>query len=450
MLLFAACSAGGTAGPTPTVATTPTASQTAGGSTPTPGSGSPSPTATTITAPEPPTLTTCPAAGTARAAVTAPLALGSHQTIVYMVTQFSGSSATSTLNRFDLATGTKTGLLTQSNVTFLYPQISADGAWVLFIAQTGQQEKIQMVRMDGQGLQTLYCASSMYNLIWSSNQHLALFGASSTQQGFSGVYLLNLQQGTVQLELKPAQTNLGSASFLPITWIDNTRAYVYYSGYPIAPNDQIGLLDTSLGPNQTPANIKQVYQDKTSPAFNYPCFDADSSYDGSTLYVAQCSGISAPNSSGSGALGTREGPSSISTEPSAGGTQRALFTSQALGIAAVRSISNNLLLIQVENFSQNHTVDRSQNGLWSLHSDGTSMTRLTTEASGVQTTLCQFSQNPWSNVSRDGSVYAFETVSSGYPATYTLSYAPLSGGPAQSFATIADGSQLAVVGWTSM
>lgn len=382
--------------------------------------------------------------------MTAPLALGSHKTIVYMVTQFSGSSATSTLNRYDLATGTKTGLLTQSNVNFLYPQISADGVWILFIAQTGQQEKIQMVRMDGQGLQTLYCSSSMYNLIWSSNQQLALFAASSPPQGFSGIYLLNLRQGTVQLEFKPVQTNIGSASFLPFTWIDNTRAYVTYASYPIAPTDQIGLLDTSLGPNQTPANIKQVYQDQTSPAFNYPCFDADSSYDGSTLYMAQCSGISAPNSSGSGALGTREGPSSISTEPSAGGTQRALFTSQSLGIATVRSVTSSLLLLQVENFSQNHAVDPSQNGLWSLHSDGTGLTRLTTEASGVQTSLCQFSQNPWSNVSRDSSAYAFETVSSGYPATYTLSYASLSGGTAQTFATIADGSQLAIVGWTSM
>jgi hypothetical protein len=44
-------------------------------------------------------------------------------------------------------------------------QVSADGQWVLFLPdlypamRTGTSAKIQLIRMDGQGLQTLYCFS---------------------------------------------------------------------------------------------------------------------------------------------------------------------------------------------------------------------------------------------------------------------------------------------------
>src|SRR5690348_3068829 len=94
----------------------------------------------------------------------------------------------------------------------------------------------------------------------------------------------------------------------------------------------------------------------------------NSSYDATTLFVAQCSGISAPNCSAC-SLGTREGPSSISKEPAKGGPQQVIFTSQTFGIATVRSISSSTLLLQVENFSIDHTVDTSYNGLWKLQSD---------------------------------------------------------------------------------
>ena len=197
--------------------------------------------------------------------------------------------------------------------------------------------------------------------------------------------------------------------------------------------------------------LTTVFQDQVTSTFNYPCWDADSSYNGSTLFLAQCSGISAPNCSGSCQLGTREGPSTINTEPGAGGSQKTIFTSQALGIAAIRAISNSTLLLQVENFSQNQQVDMSQNGLWKLNTDGTGLTRLTTEIKGNTTTLCPFTQNPWSNVSRNGKLYVFESSNSGtYPYTFTLFYASLSGGSPSQFASISDGTQLAIVGWTTM
>ena len=443
IFFFSACGSSGTVTPTPT---TPVGSHTATvGSTPT---ISPSPSVTT--APVPPTLTSCPAAGAARAAVMAPFALGNNANIVYMETEFNNGTPTSILNCFDVATGNKTVIIKLTDEIIRYPQISADGQWILFDQSTIQQDKLQMVRMDGQGLQTLYCGSALSNIIWSTDQHSVLFGATTSPQGNYGIFLLDTQHGTIQLELKPTQTNLGSNGVFPITWLDNTRAYVSFTNAPIAPFDHLGLLDTSRGPNQSMSDITLVYQDKTSTAFNYPCWDADSSYDASTLFVAQCSGISAPNCSGSCSLGTREGPSTIYTEPGGGGSQQALLTSQTLGIAAVRSVTSTTLLLQIQNFSQNHYVDTSQNGLWTVHSDGTGLMRLTTEANRASTILCQFSQQPWSNVSRDGNKYAFETNTTGNPITYTLSYGSLNGGQSQPFTSFADGTQLAIIGWTTM
>src|ERR1051326_1917453 len=77
LVLLAACGSTPptTSGSTPTAATTPTQSSTPGGSA--------TSTPVVTTAPVPPTQTACPAAGTARAAVLAPLALSNHPTIVY-------------------------------------------------------------------------------------------------------------------------------------------------------------------------------------------------------------------------------------------------------------------------------------------------------------------------------------------------------------------------------
>ena len=446
LFLFASCSTGGSLPPT----TTPTASSTA------PATNTPPITPTVTTVAVPPTQTSCPAAGTARAWITAPLALGSHQNIVYLVSEHQGTGTTGTLKRYDLTSGNKTEIVKLPGVYISEAQVSADGQWLIFVSQVNLQSRLQMVRMDGQGLQTLFCiaSGSITNVLLSANEQSVLFNLSAAPQGPVGIYLLNLKSGMIQLEVKPSDSGaplhmqfVGSL----VTWLDNTRAYVRFANFAIAPDDSLGLLDTSRGPNQKMSDITPLFQQKFSPTFNYPCWDADSSFDGSSLFINQCSGISAPNCSGSCVLGTREGPSTINTEPASGGSPKTILTSQTLGIAAVRAISRGTLLLQVENFSVNHPIDPSQNGIWRVNTDGTNLTRLTTEAKGTTTSLCQFSQNPWSNVSRDATRYAFQTLTRGsYPETYTLYTASLNGGAPQSFASIADGTQLSLVGWTTM
>jgi hypothetical protein len=150
LLLLAACgsSGGTTTSSTPTVVQS-TTTTTPGGHTPTTSSSTP----TGGTVPVPPTQASCLAAGTARAAVTARLALGSHPNIVYIV---NGPTHLGTLKRYDVTTGAKTEIANLSNTNISEAQLSADGQWILFVAISGTQAKLQMIRMDGQGLQTLY------------------------------------------------------------------------------------------------------------------------------------------------------------------------------------------------------------------------------------------------------------------------------------------------------
>lgn len=412
-------------------------------------------TPTVITAPVPPTQTSCPSAGTVRAAVTAPLALGKDANIVYLVTEYNASSSasTSTLKRFDVTTGAKTEILKVSGVTFDSPQLSADGQWILFVSSTGHSDELQMVRMDGQGLQTLYClpAGGIQKALWSTNQQQVLISASAAPNGFTGLYLLNLVKGTIAQVFKPTTGSnpiLGSVFVSPITWLNNSQVYVSFADFPIAPASKIGLLNTDHGV-QTISDLKTVFQQTLGSPHNYPCYDADSSFDASTLYISLCGGISAPNCSGSCSLGTREGPSTINTERATGGNANTILSSQTMGIASVRSISSNTLLLLVHNFSENHPFNASQNGLWRVATSGSGLTRLTTEASGTTTSLCPFSQNPWSNVSRDGSMYAFQTMTNGYPTTYALAFGQLNGGAPQTLASIT-GTHLDLIGWTTM
>src|SRR5258708_33469009 len=175
IFLLAACQ---TSIPRTTANGTPTSTTTSS----TPGATS---TASGAPPPVPTTTTSCPPAGAARAAVMATLALGHHPNIVYIVNQgTSDAPGLGTLKRFDATTGLKTEIINLSSTYISEAQLSADGQWLLFVAISGGQAKLQMVRMDGQGLQTLYCASpdggarlesALSHGQWSTNQTLIIF-----------------------------------------------------------------------------------------------------------------------------------------------------------------------------------------------------------------------------------------------------------------------------------
>ncbi|HJT58615.1 MAG TPA: hypothetical protein VJ761_19055 [Ktedonobacteraceae bacterium] len=441
-LLVVACGSSGT-GSTPNGGTTPVASPTTTGPgqpSTTNGNGSPGTVSTTV--PMPATQTDCPAPGSGRAAVLASLALGSHQNIVYIVNQGPANAPTlGTLKRYDVATGNKTEILNLPNTSISEAQVSSNGQWILFVAITSGQAKLQLVRMDGRGLQTLYCANtggSLHDAQWSTDQKLIIFDNYTSSGSF--VDLLNTGNGSVQVEIS---LNGKGFDYPPLTWLDTTRLYLLAPEVD-APSGSLYLLDSSNGANQNPQNLPVV----VTPSDTF-CWDSDSSYDATQLYTAGCTTDPDPSRPG---IGDQRGPSTINVRPATGGSPRTIFTNANMAITAVRAINKTTLLFLVENSSFIGSADTSNNGLWKVNTDGTGLTRLTSDGAGVSggpSNFCQFTQDPWSNVSRDGNLFALQHNSSN-GKTQSLLFGSLNGGTPTTFASISDGTQLSIAGWTTM
>ncbi len=451
-LTLAACGAQPTSGrqgtPTPGKTITPA------------GIGTPTPIVTT-TVPLPTTQTTCPPAGTVRTAVMPPLALGNHPNIVYLM--YKGGITPPyppfTVNRYDFTTGRTTVM---KQISTGEAQISADGQWLLFVAQVtnGQSSLagIQLMRMDGQDLQTLYCSSTpatgISDVQWSPDQrHIIFFGPPATSLQ-STLYLIDIVHGTVQPELVSTDPSTG---YSLRTWIDNHRVYVmsrYFVKSEPTPTPatlpKLYILDTAAGANQQTSKLQFVGQAQ-SPY----CWDFDSSYDTGKLFIVHCIQLV---SQGQAGIGLRQGPSSITVQSATGGQSQTVYANPKQAIVAVRVVgyTSAALLFIIENQSDQHTtVDTSQNGLWKINTDGSGLTRLTTENAGDRTSLNAFTQYPWSNFSHDGSLYAARAalLQGNTPPRFSLIVGSISGGTPTTFATLphpGEGAILEVVGWTSM
>jgi len=380
---------------------------------------------TLITQNVPSTTTTCPNVGTARAAVLAPLVLGSHQNLVYIVNEFNPLQGTVKRREVNATHGVE--IVKMPNVTLSEAQISQDGQWVLFTAHVARQDQLRLVRVDGQGLQTLYCTpidSSIFGSQWSFNQQSVVFDTGPNGQGQT-IMLLNVQSGDVQPELVPQ----GKFSYVPRTWLDAT--HVYLNSFSAAIPRNLYLLDTQKGAKQHDSDLQQVLSSTQT------CTSFDTSYDVKSLYLSTCS------SNGNVAT-SFNGPSSITIQDTKGGNARTIFTSQTLAITMVRAISQTTLLLMVGNIAG----DTSQNGLWEMNTDGTGLTRLSIDTAHTQS-LCQFSQYAWSNVSLDHSLYALQSYQPD-SHTYGMYYGSLNGGDPNQFAGISDGTQLFLAGWTQL
>ena len=387
------------------------------------------------TVPVPQTLTSCPAAGTARAGVFAHLALGNQANIVYTVTAGAIGSPIGTLYRYTVATGAKTVIVKLPNTLINEAQLSADGQWILLNVQNDVGEtELQLVRMDGQGLQTLVCGSptqgNMYNAQWSMNQRLIVFAVWGVP-GKTSVDLLNVTTGALQVEV----THISSLALEPRTWLDSTRVYLVNQPTD-QPLDALYMLDTSRGPNQNASSLQRMF-DATSPNMGSGCWNFDSSYDGTQLFTSECSATRVAVS-----VSRQLGPSAIQVRPATGGASvKSIYTSQNFAVTNVRAISKSTLLYTIYTLGG----DSSQDGLWKIGVNGQNQVRLTSSV-GM---LNQYSQYPWSNISRDGNDYVLQSTSG---KNATLIYGSLSGGATVTIASVSilQGMQMAMVGWTTL
>ncbi len=402
------------------------------GGTPLPGQ-SRTPTPTTVAMP--PTQTSCPTAGAARGAVIAPLVLGSHTNVVYVYNQGRGSTPhplAGILKRYDSTTRSETVILTAPHTYIDQAQVSTDGQWVVFSSQVSDRSALQLVRMDGQGLQTLYCAASNEHigaLAWSPDQKYVAF-----QEGVN-VYLLKVATGAYQLKAASSTTMY----YVVRTWLDDT--HLYLAGLVVGtetPPLNLYLLDINT------AKIQQIL---TSPAL---CGDFDRSIDGRNLFTSECQFV----------MPMAGGPSSIRVQPATGGPAKTIYTTLSYAITSLRVASNTSLLFVIHNTGVS-SIDTSHNGLWKVNTDGSGLTRLTREAADEATGF-PLTRTPWSAVSRDGRSYAVQVYTYAISSTETISplisssllIGSMSGGQPVAFTTLTRNTRtidtLDIVGFTMM
>ena len=380
-----------------------------GGSTPPEGRTKPTPTGSTIT----PTPT---------GNVVTPTPAHLDQYLVYV---YKDTTNTWHLSRYNSRTGQKTDIYTTAAGQISEAQVSADGKQVLFLTElypamrTDASAKIQVIREDGQGLQTLSSVpigSTVSGLEWSPDQRLIAY------QEQSNVYLLDVASRTSQLVV-PAS---GDRGFVPRTWLDNTRLYLRpYTGSETPPL-QLYLLDSTTN------KIQQVL---SLPVLGG---DFDSSIDGRTLFTSQYSF----------AMPTAGGPSSIEAQPVTGGQATTIYRTPDHAITALRVASRTTLLFVIHNTGVGN-VDTSYNGLWKINTGGTGLSRLTSEAGDELTLFPAYTQYVWSSVSRDGHLYAVKRVqTSGSEAHSSVLIGSLNGGKPMTIASTDSASTLEIAGWT--
>jgi serine/threonine protein kinase len=390
--------------------------------------GTPGGAAGGATAITPPVLTSCPAAGTARAAVMPPLAQqGNHQVIVYITNEGTmGNPTAGSLERFDVTAHQGVEITRLPSSFIREAQVSQNGQWALFSVKIAGQYELRMVRMDGQEMQTLYCAPSnadIFGVQWSFDQKSVIFDVGPH---LPVAFLLNVASGKLQQELASS----GNVSYVARTWLDNTHVYMVslLSDTEAPPQSQdLYILDTGKGANQQSGSLQKIAT--ISPA----CGSFDTSYNSTKLLISSCSG------SASGAIG----PSKITAQPATGGTTTTIVTIPQ-AVTALRSVTPTTLLLLIENASG----DTSQNGLWKMNADGTGQKRLTTDSNNTQS-LCQFTQYSWSNVSPDSTMYALQSYDP-KTQTYRIYYGLLNGGPVNEIIASTPATPLLLVGWTNL
>lgn len=451
LILVTACSTQPTGGsgnnPTPTSTTS------ANGGTP----GSTGGSTPTQTVQMPATQTSCPANGTARAAVMRPLHLGGGQNLVYIYNEVPQNTtiAYGHLRRFNATTSQKTDIVT-SGIRIDQAQVSADGQWVLFLSvpdprsDSQHSALLQLVRMDGQGLQTLYCfptaTSPIQNnsnklpisLQWSVNQQVIVFSINtgSANSTTSQIEMLNVSTGALTSLFQDQNDSLYNYSV--VTWLDNTSIYVIKQGNSApTPPATVFLMNTSTA---TAANPGLVNILTTTTRQSY--FSLDSSPDGKQLYNASCLMAANPFNT------------TIMAGPATGGARSTIFQGTPQDcVQVLRVISPNKLLILAQVATE--AGNAFSNDVWTLSTapgSNYNVVSLLSVSPDDQTSynFNETTQFIWSNVSRDGGSYALQAINP-TANTQSIMIGSLNGGSANAVATTNPGlSSVSLAGWTTM
>ncbi len=409
---------------------------------------------------------TCPAAGSARAAIMPPMTVENHANVVFLAQQ----GENTLLQRYDVTTGAIHTILQLQAGPDLGTNVSPDGQWVLFEASIQSQSAIQLVRMDGLQLQTLYCAppqTGASNLVLSPDQHYLVFSQGNTDETESSVYLLNMRTGKLQTEMSslqpgypvfgqyaaqssslsllsspfshrneasdglPAQPSspLGSKHYpiyVPMKWATNSSVYLLGGviATPSPPPQLVLLRDIAKDVTQQGSNVQPMV---VTPETNN-CQDVDVTPDNRQVVCSSYAQFGPGN------------PSSILLQSTTGGAFHSIYRDEARGSLTARAFSNSAIIFI--RYGPN-----APPALFKVNTDGSGLSQLMVVATTEILLNPAASYLPWSSASRDGSLYAFQL----YNLTtnkQTLVFGHMIGGMPVTFASSSDA--LEVVGWTEL
>jgi hypothetical protein len=316
-----------------------------------------------------------------------------HQNIVYLTRSTDkNSSIVDTFQRYDISTRQSSPILAlPPGILVEAAQISGNGQWILFNTDIA----IQMVRIDGHGLQTLYCTTGHFirGTLWSPDMSTLVFNLLTPDGVINPhtpltMYELSTTTGT----LSPLLHGTAGTGYTPLIW--TTQALQPYTTF-YATNYKFGEAGSPLV--ALPGNLYRL-DESSRPAListTNGCQTYTLSPDNSRLFISRCNPVSGPQS-----------PSTIQMEnladPQHPSPLRTILSSSTLAIFQIEAISNTTLLLDVMNMGG----DSSQDGIWTLNMDGTHPQRLSA------TGHLQFAyfnagayQDPWTVISRDGRFY---------------------------------------------
>jgi hypothetical protein len=404
-------------------------------------------------------LATCPPLGQARSFVNSPLPAEHGKSLVYL----SDANGVQKLERYDVLTGKTSEILQASDATRLANlQLSEDGQWIFFTRQAASTE-FQVVRIDGQYLQTLYCTPSQSPIQSfdpvKASPDLHYIAFSEQEQA---LYLLDTQQG----KLAPA---LAAASSLdPFLWLDHTRLYLTTTSIIAADPRTLSLFDTRNGMSQQSQSLPQVltFDPVTSGSDNKVSCSAD----GSQMFYTSLN----PN------LIVSYGPNELNSKPASGGPSHQLLSigdpSQPVSFASgfvasdIRDFQlippDSILLLLVDSTGP-QTISPialavasfqqlAQQGRSALHevfantSANTFWFGNAVQGTGI---LDSAAAPPWTNVSRDGKSFALveDVYQAGNYTAENLVLGSLDGSANQALQVLTTGPAqgLTIVGWTT-
>jgi serine/threonine protein kinase len=385
----------------------------------------------------PETTTACPTHGQARAAVTTPFTAGHDPTIVYLVNESdsAGNPTFGTVKVYDTVSRQKRELAKMASTTVDEAQVSNDGQWVLFTATVKGQTELRMVRLDGQGLQTLVCApsnTSMRGSQWSLDQKYIMFDEFPQNAGAPTVYLLNTQSGALQVEVDAPSAGI---ALLPRVWLDYHRVLMIgMVPNSDAPPQNIYMLDISNGAHQSVSSVHQILTSAQQ------CWDFDTSYDGRSLFLVQCT------------YGEPTGFCTINQQSVDSGAATTVLNSSTLTFTTVRVIDpRNIKLLALSSDIGGFGAgqgDPAHDGLYLVLADNSAPPLLLASTkAGQSARLNPYSQYFWSNVSRDETLYTLEQMSPS--GVDTLLFGSLDGRKSTIFAQIGGGTRMSIAGWTT-